>query len=271
MGKEEIRHELSEELTHNSVLIPAGSFLMGSTEHADASPIHEVNLSDFFMSAYMVTNRQFALFLNSISVGNEEGGTYLWLNTFNKMCRVTLGDNGAYRARYGFETHPVAGVNWYGAYIFSLWVGGMLPTEAQMEKAIRGGKTNQLYPWGDDSPNADLVNFGENVGSTTPVGNYPPNKYGLYDISGNLAEWCIDWYSKEYYIASGLTTSKGPSKGSDKVIRGGSWNAGAERLKCSSRDKSWPRMGRTSVGFRPVFLNKKPPLPDLRRATITKD
>lgn len=252
-----IRSELRQELLRNSVLIPPGRFLMGDLGEGDGRPVHEVFLSDFSLTRYMITNLQFCLFLNSACDTNERGGTYLWLNTFNKMCRI-YSESGRFKVSIGYENHPASGVNWHGAYSFALWVGGSLPTESQIEKAMRGGIAGARYPWGDAPPNPDLANFGENIGGTTPVGIYPQNPSGLFDIAGNLFEWCFDWYSHDAYLFSEREDPCGPKDGSDKVIRGGAWNSGAETLRCSYRDKSWPRLGRTSVGFRVAFKDKAP-------------
>jgi formylglycine-generating enzyme required for sulfatase activity len=154
---------------------------------------------------------------------------------------------------FGFEDHPVICVNWFGASAFAAWIGGRLPTEAEWENACRGGVEGFTFPWGNDKPNHSLANFGENVGSTTPVGKYPPNRFGLYDMTGNTWEWCKDWYRKDYYKKSPKINPGGPSSGVDKVVRGGGWAYGMETLRCAKREKRWARVGGTNIGFRVAF------------------
>ncbi len=106
------------------------------------------------------------------------------------MSKITL-ENGEYKPIKGFEDHPVICVSWIGAMAFSLWVGGRLPTETEWERACRGNVSGELYPWGNEEANPHMANYEENIGYTTPVGTYPPNSVGLFDMAGNTWEWLV--------------------------------------------------------------------------------
>lgn len=256
MPENDIREALSRELRSNAVLIPGGKFVMGSNIFESESPPHVVYTEPFLLSAFLVTKAQFVGFLNATRVENEVDGIYLYLNTFNKMSKVRK-EKAGYVIETGFEDHPITCVNWLGASAFASWVGGRLPTEAEWERAARGNG-NGKFPWGDKAPDTSLANFGENVSFTTPVGKYPPNEYGLYDMVGNASQWCSDWYSKDYYKISGTVDPRGPDTGVDKVIRGGGWAYSSDALRCTRRDKRWERVGGTNLSLRVAFgLNQK--------------
>lgn len=244
--------KIEARLRDNSVILPAGQYLMGGNRLETEQPVHEVAVDSIAITKYLITKQQYCDFLNSLHFENYSDGMYFFLNTLNKMSRIVVVEN-KYVPVSGFEEHPVVCVSWIGAYAFALFVGGRLPFEAEWEKASRGNLTSSLFPWGNNKPTQDLANFGENVGCTTRVGSYPPNSVGLYEISGNVWEWCCDWYSQDYYLHSPTNNPKGPKKGVDKVIRGGSWAYGEHDLRCAARRKRWSRVGGTNVGFRVVF------------------
>ena len=171
--------------TDDMVLIPGGEFLMGSNYGGpDETPIHKVYLDAFYIDKYEVTKLQFSEFLNE--KGNQEEGGVDWLDTSDEDCLIEYRD-GKYQPKSGYENHPVIEVSWFGARAYAEWAGKRLPTEAEWEKAARGGLVGKKYPWGD-SIDSSKANYGENVGQTTPVGRYPPNNYGLYDMGGNVWE-----------------------------------------------------------------------------------
>jgi formylglycine-generating enzyme required for sulfatase activity len=121
--------------------------------------------------------------------------------------------------------------------------------EAEWEKAARGELVGARYPWGNDIDRTK-ANYGGNVGSTTPVGSYAPNGYGLYDMAGNVWEWCWDWYDSGYYSSSPGSDPRGPGSGSRRVYRGGSWSSNADICRVAYRLSNSPDIGIHDLGFR---------------------
>ena len=248
------------------LLIPSGDFFMGDEDGGlNAGTVHEVYLDTFYMDKYPVTHKQYSKFLNEI--GNHEEGGSLWtdVNAYNidsEMGHTPLIKKGDfYMVKQGFENYPVINVSWYGAVAYANWVGGRLPTEAEWEKASRGGLHNKQYPWGNEEPEG-RANFGP-CGSADnlhllkeairPVGSYTPNGYGLYDMAGNVGEWCHDWYDETYYERSPKENPKGPSSGEDRVFRGGSWCEREYFCKNYARNWKTPEYPSMLVGFRVVL------------------
>ena len=207
----------------NPVFIPEGAFQMGSNEgESHERPVHRVFLNSFYMDSYPVTNAEYARFLNVFGNRVENGKKWLDhegpLSSF--LCKVYKKD-GRFFAKPGYENHPVVKVTWYGARAYARWAGKRLPTEAEWEKAARGGLEGQKYAYG-----RCLIVKWANVGgfnATTPVGAYPPNGFGIYDVVASVWQWCDDWYDPEYYSKSPYRNPQGPEAGSQKVLRGGSW------------------------------------------------
>ncbi len=203
--------------------IPAGPFHMGSEEGVShESPIHEVYIDAFYMDRRPVTNAEYARFLNIFGNQMEEGEK--WLDTDSAfswwLCKVKK-INGRFMAKSGYENHPVVKVSWYGARAYARWAGKRLPTEAEWEKAARGGLSGKKYVYGET---IDITQA--NVGGlyrTQPVGMYSPNGFELYDMVASVWQWCNDWYDPDYYKISPDRNPQGPESGSEKVLRGGSW------------------------------------------------
>ena len=191
-------------------LIPAGEFRMGSNERDNEKPVHSVYVDAFYMDKYEVTNAEYAEFLNAKGKHTDAGQT--WLAVGHQNARIEY-VNRAYRSKAGYENHPVVMVSWYGAMAYAEWVGKRLPTEAEWEKAARGGLSGLKYPWGAgiDSTNA---NYNLHVNDTTVVGKYAANGYGLYDMSGNVWEWCLDEYNSGFYAVS---PSQNPVSGANSI------------------------------------------------------
>ena len=265
------------------VKIAAGTFQMGSptTEpdrYSDETQ-HEVTLTqDFYMSKYPITNAQYAAFLNENSIGSDGKNTAG--EVLVKASSGTLYDWGLHwnsvaskwEPASGYANHPVIYVSWYGATAFAGWFGGTLPTEAQWEYACRGGQTGSLpfgigngkkleqgmanfyayYSYDLDTGGKYSVTGATFPGCTTPVGSYAyPNGYGIYDMHGNVYEWCADMYA---LYPSGAATDPVNNSGSRPVFRGGSWELASDlcRSACRSYGLSKGNYMKEFVGFRVV-------------------
>jgi formylglycine-generating enzyme required for sulfatase activity/curli biogenesis system outer membrane secretion channel CsgG len=217
------------------IYIPAGYFIMGSPEgegESDEHPQHKVWVDAFLIDRYEVTNAKYEKFMKATG---HRAPTFWNDDRFNK------------------PDQPVVGVSWYDAEAYAKWAGKRLPTEAEWEKAARGGLVGKRYPWGDNiSP--DNANYDRTGGRdiwTSPVGSFPPNGYGLYDMAGNAWEWVADWYDKNYYRSSPERNPKGPNISSWRVLRGGSWNDNPDHLRCADRNYHYePTDSFYSIGFR---------------------
>lgn len=243
------------------VLVPEGPFLMGSAddnEYAaiDEKPQHEVNIDAFRIGRYPVTNAQFERF---IAAGGYESRDF-WTDegwSWRESQSITLPfywDD----SKWNQPDHPVVGVSWYEAMAFCRWISKQtgdefrLPTEAEWEKAARGGESRE-WPWGDvfDSKKANTLEGG-GIG-TTPVGMYSPegdSQYGISDMAGNVFEWCQDWYTSDYYKDSPAENPVGLQEGHYRVLRGGSWNGNRRRARCAFRRRNLPNYRVGNVGFR---------------------
>ena len=231
------------------VLIPAGEFQMGSnTGREDEKPVHTVYVDAFFMDIYEVTNAQYQKFLEAAKDWDHD-----WeLSRYDKPYEVHKPDKFFNKPEYNQPNQPVVGLAWKSARDYCKWVRKRLPTEAEWEKAARGGLEGKQYPWGD-SINPERANYGHNVGKPTAVGSYPPeNSYGLYDMMGNVSEWCADWYSPDYYQSSPYHNPPGASWGGSgdyRVARGGNTGLGSDWFSNASRIYSSQGVG-TNYGFR---------------------
>ncbi len=254
------------------VLIPAGEFQMGSDDRDafnDEKPIHTVFVDAFYMDKYPVTNAQFKNFLNE----NPQWRKPLkWYESgkidIAKIARKYHdGEHLKHWNRYVYlrkeADHPVTWVSWYAAMAYSQWAGKRLPTEAEWEKAARGGLTGEKYPWGS-TIDASYLNFDANISKTTAVGKYPPNNYGLYDMIGNVYEWCLDKWNKYFYVQS---PQDNPIAGdsilyvvenftdikSSRVMRGGSCVSTPQNVRVAYRSRNTPRYTCFNIGFRCVM------------------
>ena len=221
------------------VLVPAGEFTMGSDMgDEDEMPIHRVHLNTFYIDEFEVTNGRFAKFVDAIQSEPPWGFA-------DKDTPVVDADR------------PVRWVNWMDAMGYCLWAGKRLPTEAEWEKAARG-TDGRAYPWGNDSPTSAHAVFGLKEGGAETVsliGNRDKGQspYGAHDLAGNLYEWVTDWYAEDFYanfVKNPVTNPRGPSEGTAKVQRGGSYINGPYRLRSSFRTKGDPAEQDPNVGFR---------------------
>ncbi len=250
----------------NMVMIRSGEFQMGSDSEIaaeDERPIHTVFVDSFFIDIYEVTVGQYKQFVQQTGYKQPEWG---------KVVPYAPEDR-----------HPIVFVSWYDAMAYAKWAGKRLPTEAEWEKAARGGHIQQTYPWGNLAPTGKQCNFADkNLAQhwwadknaddgytfTAPVGlyisRYPENDYGLYDMSGNVSEWCLDEYDESFYIVS---PPENPISGTDtiadilqnfknvqshRVLRGGSWLVNSHGVRNAVRFRLPPSSLNNSVGFRCV-------------------
>jgi len=237
------------------IRIPSGSFAMGSENWGESeNPIHEVLLEEYWIDQYPVTNLLFAQFTRDTGYSTEAerlGASWGYQNGSYELIRGLSWRTYATQDR---SKHPVVLVSWNDAKMFAEWCGKRLPSEAEWEKAARGGVENRLYPWGDVEPNGSQSNFartGTEIPPTTVVNQFPPNGYGLYDMVGNVWQWCSDWFGDEYYSKSPIRDPQGPPQGSYRVRRGGAWNViQSFRLRCANRGALAPVAVAPNVGFR---------------------
>lgn len=203
----------------------AAVYPMGAERLPDEKPIHSVSLDPYRMDEREVTNWEY------------------------RVC-VRAGACPAAQELAGSSEDelPVVGVSWHDADAYCRWVGKRLPTEAEWEHAAAARGSS--YPWGNELTRRK-ANFGNNVGKPTRAGTYEANANGLFDMIGNVMEWCQDWYAPDYYRRSKLASNpSGPPEGTDKVKRGGSWAHFHTDLRAQARHKSAPSDRTPDTGFR---------------------
>ena len=227
------------------VYIPAGEFLMGCADedtNPDEKPIHSIYLNAYYIDKYEVTNSHYQQFIKETGHPAPFLDTD-WAQPYN-WHGVSYPD--------GRADYPVVLVNWEDAQAYARWAGKRLPTEAEWEKAARGGLVSQKYPAGNtlelDHASFDKGLLREN--SLKPVGIHKPGGFGLYDMAGNVWEWCQDWYDETYYKKSPPKNPPGPAEGAYRVFRGGSWVNEKKFLRCAQRGKNTPDSKSHMVGFR---------------------
>jgi formylglycine-generating enzyme required for sulfatase activity len=254
--------------TPNLARIPAGEFLMGAADaEEDERPVHRVFVGEFFIGRFPVTHDEYGRFVRAtgypppairelplITAGGRDelfrelASPYVWVSD---------------QPPIGHGTHPVVLVKYDDALAYCVWLSQVLgrqvrlPTEAEWERAARGGVDGHRYPWGNElAPSranylVDASNKRQR--GTRPTGTYPPNAFGLYDMCGNVWEWISDWYSADYYGLGEMRDPRGPQSGTMRIVRGGSWvNDDVSMLRCAYRHKVPPDTYAYSVGFRVV-------------------
>jgi sulfatase modifying factor 1 len=287
--------------------IPAGTFWMGSENgKPDEQPVHEVTIHAFWMDKTEVTNEQFkkfvdatgyvtvaerapkkedfpntpqealvpgALTFHALPEGSTDDSASWWRWTPGASWRHPEGPDSTIEGR---EKYPVVQVAWEDAAAYAKWAEKRLPTEAEWERAARGGLDRKPYVWGDektpegkwkaniwegDFPRVNTKEDG--FEGVAPVGSFPANGYGLYDMAGNVWEWCVDWYRPDYYQKSPRQDPKGPQSSFDpdepntpkRILRGGSFlcsDSYCSGYRPSARMKSSPDTGLAHTGFRCV-------------------
>ncbi|MFO7675688.1 MAG: bifunctional serine/threonine-protein kinase/formylglycine-generating enzyme family protein [bacterium] len=225
------------------VRIPAGAFTMGSdASDADSGekPVRQVYLDAYHIDKHEVTNRQYKKFCDATGRGYPQDPGFESMSNYFQS----------------YPSYPVVNVSWDDARAYADWAGKRLPTEAEWEKAARG-TDGRKYPWGNEAPDAggryranyDPGNYTEDgYRHTSPVGSFPAgaSPYGLLDMAGNVWEWCNDWYDSDYYGKGVDRNPPGPSSGSFRVLRGGSWNLNV----------AWGLRGAHRVGYAPSYRSR---------------
>ena len=241
----------------NILYIKGGRIKLGNRKgDTDEKPAKKIKITSFYMGRIEVTNKEFAEFLNK--KGNQTTGNTPWINlegSWNNLkCRIYLKDS-VFLVEEGFEDYPVNLVNWFGADAYCKWKGGRLPSEAEWEYALRSGFSKKEiknikmddYAWYKTNSNYNLHKGGQ----------LKPDRNGIFDMYGNLWEWCDDYYQAEYYKTRSRNNPKSPEKGDFRVMRGGSWTNDRETLSASNRNGLNPNSNKINVGFRIAFDVKK--------------
>ena len=299
----------SQPLLENMVQIPEGWFTMGQEEFSDALPKRRIWVDCFWMDATEVTNEQFARFVDqtgyvtlaerpidpvqfpNLKASQLEPGSIVFtpsegpvsLDNHTQWWQWVKGASwkhpeGPKSSIEGRERHPVLQVAWADAVAYATWAGKLLPTEAQWERAARGGFDQKEFCWGDDKPGTprwqaniwqgsfpDSNSRADGYVAAAPVGSFPSNAYGLFDMSGNVWEWCADWYRPDAYFLKELRNPKGPDSSHDpaepgtpkRVQRGGSYlcsDVYCRRYVPGGRGKQDVESATNHVGFRCVVL-----------------
>jgi len=229
-------------------LIPAGEFEMGdyfSEGQADELPVHTVYLDGFYMDIYEVTNSMYRKFMEATGHRKPE----------------------FFNPDLSSPNHPVVGVSWRDATAYAQWAGKRLPTEAEWEKAARGGLAGVRYPWGNsithDDANYEGVGRRDRWEFTAPVGSFAANDYGLYDMAGNVWELCLDEFSTDFYTR---TQKNNPTAGGSikfltnnfasietaRMLRGGGWHSIPDDTRVANRLCTDPPNRGSNIGFRCV-------------------
>jgi formylglycine-generating enzyme required for sulfatase activity len=218
------------------VRIPEGWFGMGcATGRDDEKPVHRVWVDSFDLAVYQVTNAGYRCFL----AATNSSVPPFWSD-------VNFND----------PKMPVVAVSWNEAAAYCDWLSRAtgrqyrLPTEAEWERAARGGAEGLAYPWGDAQPE-QLPNYAKRWKSgPEPVGLYAPSAYGLHNLGDNIHEWCADWYDPDYYRHSPERNPRGPAHGSRRASRGGSWRHHIKVSRVAARSSIPPEFRYADYGFR---------------------
>ena len=218
------------------VFVPGGSFTIGSNESGDEKPIHSVSVNSFRMSKFEVTFAQYRFYCNATGTAMPEAPSW------------------------GLkDTYPIVNVSYEDATRYCNWLGSKtgkayrLPTEAEWEFAARGGNNSSVYTYSGSNDIEEVAWYnGNSDGQAQACGGKRPNELGLYDMSGNVWEWCKDWYDRNYYSNSPSGNPRGPSSGAYRVSRGGSWINFAGNSRVANRDYITPDYRHASIGFRLV-------------------
>ncbi len=277
------------------IYLPGGQFMMGTNEKGRGQtdgegPVVKIKVDPFYMDRCTVTNAGFAEFVEATGYKTDAEklgwsfvfyqflsprlakhvtqvvhGTPWWCSVKGAYWKQPEGSDSSIADRMD---HPVVHVSWNDAIAYCDWSGKRLPTEAEWEYAARGGLEQRIYPWGDDLmpdgkhycniwqgkfPEKNTKKDGYE--GTAPALSFPENGYGLYNMSGNVWEWCSDWFTRSVQLRGGRDNPKGPTKGNSKVIRGGSYlchHSYCNRYRVAARSSNTPDSSTGNMGFRCV-------------------
>jgi len=218
------------------VRIPEGWFRMGSERGFECErPVHRVWVDAFLLGACQVTNAEYAVFLRATRVAPPP----------------TWG-----HPDFRVPQQPVVSVSWFEARAYCEWLARAsgrryrLPTEAEWERAARGGEEDRRYPWGDDPPQSRPGYASRWQRGPEPVGTSAPNAFGLHEMCENVHEWCSDWFDAGYYALSPERNPRGPERGARRASRGGSWRHHIKASCCHTRSSIPPEFQYADYGFR---------------------
>ena len=280
----------------NMIYIPGGEFLMGTDykyafQDDGEGPIRKVKVNPFYMDECAVTNEQFQEFIHETGYKTEAeqfGWSFVFYSFVSKQRAKSIkqqvqrtpwwwvvegadwehpeGPDSRIKDRMN---HPVIHVTWNDAMAYCKWAGKRLPTETEWEFAARGGLEQKLYPWGDElTPNGFhqcniwqgefpvTNNKSDGYAGTAPVKSYSSNGFGLYNMVGNVWEWCSDWFGKSIHPRGGTNNPKGPKNGTLRVMRGGSYlchDSYCNRYRVSARTSNTPDSSTGNISFRCVM------------------
>ncbi|MGG1555357.1 formylglycine-generating enzyme family protein [Paenibacillus ferrarius] len=275
------------------IYLPGGKFLMGTDDRegfpADGEgPVREVSIAPFYIDPCTVTNAEFKQFIDATGY-KTEAEQFGWSFVFHLFVSEATGanvNNAAQQTPWWWAVegadwahpegpdsnveerldHPVIHISWNDAMVYCKWAGKRLPTEAEWEFAARGGLVQKRYPWGDElKPDGKHMcniwqgkfpvknNKSDGYAGTAPVHSFEPNGYGLYNVSGNVWEWCADWFSPNYHLKEKRENPIGPPAGENRVLRGGSYlchRSYCNRYRVAARSKNTPDSSTGNIGFR---------------------
>lgn len=285
----------AEKLPEGMVYIPGGKFMMGTNSNEGFSsdgegPIRKVEIGSFYMDYCTVTNEDFEMFVKDTGY-KTDAEKYGWSFVFKNFITIEsqkkvkhvvknapwwcVVESAYWSQPEGINSnienrmkHPAVHLSWNDAVAYCNWAGKRLPTEGEWEYAARGGLEKKMYPWGNElTPNGQhycniwqgefpSVNTKEDgYKGTAPAFSFPANGYGLYNMSGNIWEWCSDWFARSHHNKGGRNNPKGPLNGEQKVIRGGSYLCHASycnRYRVAARSFNTPDSSTGNMGFRCV-------------------
>ena len=238
---------VSEKDGMTMVFVPAGEFLMGSQSgkgEYDEFPNHLVYLDSYWIDQTEISN---AMYKECVKAN-------VCTEPYLKSSRTRV----SYYNDPDYSSFPVVDVNWFQAQNYCDWAGRELPSEAQWEKASKG-TDERIYPWGNELSNSIPVNFSEVYGDTEMVDSFPDgaSPFGALNMAGNVNEWVNDWYGK--YTASSENNPEGPSIGSEKVYRGGSWYDVSHYIRTTNREHTKPQSWNHGIGFRCAYREETTP------------